>query len=384
MKALCGQGKRQPDELTYQRERQFWRGNGVVVNLEALFAELEHNGILSLPGWEKRLLISENAHLVFNIHMQVDGMQEQARESQSTKLGTTKRGIGPAYSAKCFRNGIRVADLLGPFERFETKFRNLVAYYQKLFPSLEVNIDAELAQLKDYAKKLRDLEIVCDTVSYLWEARVDNKKILIEGANGALLDIDFGTYPYVTSSNCTVGGACTGLGLPTNAIGDVIGVVKAYQTRVGTGPFPTELTEGIGDQLQSIGKEVGVTTGRRRRCGWLDLVLLRRSQMINGFTGFALTKLDIMDTFPEVKIGVAYKINGQLLKSPPVRNFDWDQVEVVYETLPGWQTDISQVRKWDDLPENCKQFIRFIEDFVHVPVRWIGVGQDREALIVRD
>lgn len=184
------------------------------------------------------------------------------------------------------------------FEEFSEKYRSLVAHYKKQFPSIEVNVDEELERFRQHRQKLAELKLVGDTVGFIHEQRLAGKQVLIEGANGALLDIDFGTYPYVTSSNSTVGGACTGLGVPPTAIGNIIGVVKAYQTRVGTGPFPTELFDEDGEKLQRIGKEVGVTTGRKRRCGWIDLFLLRRSAMINGYTAIALTKLDILDTFP--------------------------------------------------------------------------------------
>uniref|UniRef100_A0A915BT86 Adenylosuccinate synthetase n=1 Tax=Parascaris univalens TaxID=6257 RepID=A0A915BT86_PARUN len=355
-------------------------GNGVVVNLDSFFAELEHNRILELPGWETRIMISEHAHLVFAVHMQVDGRQEDARES---RIGTTNRGIGPTYSSKCFRNGIRVCDLLGDFEKFSAKYRHLVDYYQKQFPSINIDVDGELAAFKKHATKLRELKIVGDTVSRLDEMRSQGKTVLVEGANGALLDIDFGTYPYVTSSNATVGGAVTGLGVPPTAIKEVIGVVKAYQTRVGAGPFPTELKDAVGDKLQSIGREIGVTTGRKRRCGWIDLFLLKRSNTINGFTGLALTKLDVLDNFEEIKAAVGYKLDGHSLRSPPSCAEDWDQVEVEYQTFPGWNTSTSNVRKFEDLPEECRNYVCFIEQFVGVPIKWIGVGEERESLIVR-
>ncbi|VDM37890.1 unnamed protein product [Toxocara canis] len=355
-------------------------GNGVVVNLDSFFSELEHNKILELPGWEKRIMISEHAHIVFGVHMQVDGRQEDARES---KIGTTNRGIGPAYSSKCFRNGIRISDLLGNFDKFSSKYRHLVEYYRKQFPSINVDVDGELATFKKHAEKLKELNIVGDTVSRLDEMRSQGKTVLVEGANGAMLDIDFGTYPYVTSSNATVGGAVTGLGMPPTAIKEVVGVVKAYLTRVGAGPFPTELKDAIGDKLQSVGREVGVTTGRKRRCGWIDLFLLKRSNIINGFTGLALTKLDILDSFDEVKAAVGYKLDGHTLTSPPSRAEDWEQVEVEYRTFSGWKTSTSNVRKFEDLPQNCRDYVSFIEQFVGVPIKWIGVGEERESLIVR-
>ncbi|KHJ80342.1 putative adenylosuccinate synthase [Oesophagostomum dentatum] len=291
-------------------------GNGVVVNLDAFFSELDHNQVNREPGWEKRIMISAEAHLVFGVHAQVDGRQE-ASLSSTNKIGTTNRGIGPTYSSKCFRNGIRVADLMGDFEEFTERYMRLVEHYKKQFPTIDVDTTAELARFKEHRAKLMELNLVGDTVSRLHELRKQGRSVLVEGANGAFLDIDFGTYPYVTSSNATVGGACTGLGIPPTAITQVYGVVKAYQTRVGTGPFPTELKNEDGDRLQTIGQEVGVTTGRKRRCGWLDLFLLRRSAQINGYTAIALTKLDILDSFKEIKVAVGYRLDGEPLKAPP-------------------------------------------------------------------
>uniref|UniRef100_A0A8R1IJ01 Adenylosuccinate synthetase n=2 Tax=Caenorhabditis japonica TaxID=281687 RepID=A0A8R1IJ01_CAEJA len=340
-------------------------GNGVVVNLDAFFSELAHNGILSEPGWEKRILISHEAHLVFGVHSQVDGRQEDSLAAKN-KIGTTNRGIGPTYSSKCFRNGIRVADLMADFGEFSEKYRRLVEHYKKQFPSIEVNVDEELAKFKVHREKLAELKLVGDTVGFIHDQRNAGKQVLIEGANGALLDIDFGTYPYVTSSNSTVGGACTGLGVPPTAIGNVIGVVKAYQTRVGTGPFPTELFDSDGEKLQTIGKEVGVTTGRKRRCGWIDLFLLRRSAVINGYTAIALTKLDILDSFPIIKVAVGYKLNGEVLSSPPAQANAWGAIEVEYKEFEGWNEPTVGIRKYEDLPEKCRTYVQFIEDFIKV------------------
>lgn len=230
---------------------------------------------------------------------------------------------------------------------------------------------------------MRELNIVSDTSVFLHKARVEGKKVLVEGANGAILDIDFGTYPFVTSSNSTVGGVCTGLGIPPTAVKDIIGVVKAYQTRVGAGPFPTEQFNEDGEKLQQIGKEVGVTTGRKRRCGWLDLILLRSATLINGFTAFAFTKLDVLDSFKEIKVAVGYKIDGKVLHFAPAKAADWDKIEVEYKTFQGWEATTSEIRKYDDLPQACRTFIEFIEVFVGVPIKYIGVGAAREALIVR-
>ncbi|XP_020753331.1 adenylosuccinate synthetase isozyme 1 isoform X2 [Odocoileus virginianus] len=261
-------------------------GNGVVVHLPGLFEEAEKNEKKGLKDWEKRLVISDRAHLVFDFHQAVDGLQEVQRQAQEGKnIGTTRKGIGPAYSSKAARTGLRICDLLSDFDEFSTRFKNLAQQHQSMFPSLEIDVEGQLKRLKGFAERIRPM--VRDGVYFMYEAlHGPPKKVLVEGANAALLDIDFGTYPFVTSSNCTVGGVCTGLGIPPQNIGEVYGVVKAYTTRVGIGAFPTEQINEIGDLLQSRGHEWGVTTGRKRRCGWLDLMILRYAHMVNGFTAW--------------------------------------------------------------------------------------------------
>ncbi|KAM9847217.1 adenylosuccinate synthase, like isoform 2-T2 [Aulostomus maculatus] len=358
-------------------------GNGVVIHLPGLFEEAEKNlqKGKGLQGWEGRLKISDRAHIVFNFHQAVDGIQEQQRQQQEGKnLGTTKKGIGPAYSSKAARNGLRVCDLVSDFKVFEDKFRMLAEHFLVMYPNLNVDIDGELEQLKRYAERLRPL--VTDGVYFMHQAlNGPSKKILVEGANAALLDIDFGTYPFVTSSNCTVGGVCTGLGVPPSYVGRVYGVVKAYTTRVGVGAFPTEQDNEIGDLLQSRGREIGVTTGRKRRCGWLDLILVRYAHMVNGFSAIALTKLDILDTLPEIKVGVAYKVDGQPLPSFPANMDVLTRVTVDYETLPGWCCNTEAARSFKDLPTQAQNYIHFIENFLQVPVKWVGVGKSRESMI---
>ncbi|XDV50137.1 hypothetical protein PO909_019243, partial [Leuciscus waleckii] len=358
-------------------------GNGVVIHLPGLFEEAEKNlrKGKGLEGWEKRLIISDRAHIVFDFHQAVDGVQEQERQQQAGKnLGTTKKGIGPVYSAKAARSGLRICDLLADFKDFSERFKNLAAQYKSMYPSLEIDVDGELAKLKTYVDRIKHM--VRDGVFFMYEAlHGPPKKILVEGANAALLDIDFGTYPFVTSSNCTVGGVCTGLGMPPQNVGEVYGVVKAYTTRVGIGAFPTELSNETGELLQTRGKEVGVTTGRKRRCGWLDLVLIKYAHMINGFTAIALTKLDILDVLPEINVCVAYKLDGETIPHFPANQEVLQKVEVQYETLPGWNTDTSAVRTFDELPDNAKKYVCYIEDQLCVPVKWIGVGKSRESMI---
>ncbi|KAF9405999.1 hypothetical protein HW555_013476 [Spodoptera exigua] len=359
-------------------------GNGVVIHLPGLFEELKKNELKGMKGWQDRLIISDRAHLVFDMHQQirfqarsallpceagsVDGLQEAEKGKNS--LGTTKKGIGPTYSSKATRNGLRIGDLLGDSAMFEEKFRTLAANYKRMFPTLEVDIDAELARYREYAEKIRPM--VRDTVSYLHKAIGEGKKVLVEGANAAMLDIDFGTYPYVTSSNCSIGGVCTGLGLSPLVIGDVLGVVKAYTTRE------------TGRLLQERGHEVGVTTKRVRRCGWLDLVVVRYTAMVNGYTSLCLTKMDILDTLKEIKIGVAYKLNGKKIEYFPSSMAELSSVEVEYITLPGWACSIEDVRELDKLPEQARNYVKAIEDFLQIPVKYIGVGQGRESIISTD
>ncbi|KAF6217115.1 hypothetical protein GE061_001468 [Apolygus lucorum] len=352
-------------------------GNGVVVHLPGLIDELKHNEEKGLTGWSKRLMISNRAHLVFDFHQQVDGLQEIEKGAQS--LGTTKKGIGPAYSSKASRSGIRVADLIGDFAAFSTKFKHLADQFKRIFPTLEVNIESELERYKGFADWIRPM--VVETVSYVHSALRNKKRILVEGANAAMLDIDFGTYPYVTSSNCSIGGVCTGLGLPPSAIGEVIGVVKAYTTRVGDGPFPTELKDETGEILQVRGGEIGVTTKRKRRCGWLDIPLLEYTTLVNGYTSLCITKLDILDVFTEIKVGTAYHLNGQPIDYFPASASELEQVQVQYTTLKGWNQSTQNCRSFDELPDLAKQFVLKVQELVDVKVRWIGVGKGRESII---
>ncbi|KAL3874658.1 hypothetical protein ACJMK2_037640 [Sinanodonta woodiana] len=353
-------------------------GNGCVIHVKQLFDEIEQNKAKGLCVDPTRLLISNRAHIVFDIHQNADGLQESGRGKNH--IGTTKRGIGPAYSSKATRNGLRVCDLIGDFEIFSEKYQTLVKYFQERYSDLEVNVTADLKELADLRDKIRPF--VADTVLYLHKAIKDGKKILVEGAQSNILDIDFGLYPYVTSSNCSVGGVCTGLGIPPHEIGEVYGVVKAYLTRVGSGGFPTELNNDLGNQLVDRGHEYGVTTGRRRRVGWLDIVMLRYSSMINGFTAIAITKLDILDVFEEIKIGVAYKIDGQRIEdSFPATDEELKKAEVEYITLPGWKTNTENVRCFKELPEEAQNYVLKIQELMGVQVKWIGVGKARDSII---
>lgn len=351
-------------------------GNGVVMHIPQFFEELKELETKGVTDWEKRLLVSDRAHIVFDLHQESDKLREGGKGG----LGTTKKGIGPTYASKAQRIGLRICDLVGDFEAFERRFRGLVSHFQRLYPGLSTNIEEEITKYKHYAEKIRPL--VCDTVSYMNNAlQNESAKIVVEGANALMLDIDFGTYPFVTSSNCAVGAVCTGLGIPPAAIGNVHGVTKAYTTRVGLGGFPTELKNELGEKMQQIGREFGVTTGRKRRCGWLDLVMIKYSHMINNFTSLVIAKLDVLDTFEEVKIGIAYKYRGQFMKSFPACVEVLDEVEVEYITLPGWMTSIEQCRTFDALPPNAQAYIRKIEQITQIPVQWVGVGKSRDAMV---
>jgi len=258
-------------------------------------------------------------------------------------------------------------DLMGDFEIFAEKFRALFSYYKMTYPDLEGDAETTIAQFKELAEYFRPL--VTDTIAYLNNIIIDgSKKILVEGANATMLDIDFGTYPYVTSSNCSIGGVCTGLGLAPKFLGDIYGVVKSYTTRVGDGVFPTELKNEIGEHLQTRGREWGVTTGRKRRCGWLDLVLLKYTNMINGFTALCLTKLDTLDELNEIKVATTYKRNGVVLGNFPASVDTMHDIEVEYVTFPGWRgSDTSECRTFKSLPHNAKLYVQFVEQYLGVP-----------------
>jgi len=352
-------------------------GNGVVVHVPAFFEELDN---LTKKGLncDGRLFVSDRAHLVFDFHQIVDGLKEV--ELGGSSIGTTKRGIGPTYSSKASRSGLRVHHLYDP--TFEAKFRKLVEGRFKRYGNFEYDTEAEIVRYRDLAAKLKPY--VVDGPTFIHKALADKKRVLVEGANALMLDLDFGTYPFVTSSPTSIGGICTGLGLPPRAIGEVYGVVKAYTTRVGAGPFPTEQLNPIGEHLQEVGAEFGVTTGRRRRCGWLDLVVLRYSHLINGYTALNLTKLDVLDQLETIKVAVGYHLDGKPMESYFPADLDTlAKVEVQYVEFPGWQTSIENITKFEDLPENCRKYVEFIETFLGVPVGWIGTGPARESMITK-
>jgi adenylosuccinate synthase len=356
-------------------------GNGVVMHLPTFFKELEaleKNGI----SYKGRIKISDRAHLLFDVHQQIDGLAEELRGS--SQIGTTRKGIGPCYSHKANRIGVRVGDLRAFEKRFIPGFKNLVADIAQRWGDKvsNVDIDAEIERYRTYASVLD--EYIVDSVEYLMDTFKDGKKLMIEGANATMLDLDFGTYPYVTSSNPSIGGCCTGLGVPPSRLGDIVGVVKAYTTRVGAGPFPTELLDSLGEDLRTRGAEFGTTTGRPRRCGWLDIVQMRYSIFLNGFSQIALTKLDVLSGLKEIKMGVSYRLtDGKTLKSFPANLEILDDFTVEYVSMAGWEGDISKVRKFDDLPAAAREYFLKAEKLMGVYIKYIGVGPDRDAVIVR-
>jgi adenylosuccinate synthase len=425
-------------------------GNGVVVHVPTLMRELENLKEFD-PQALERVFISTRAHILFDTHQIIDGILEA--EQGTNSIGTTKRGIGPCYSAKAIRNGLRFGDLLH-FDEFERKLRELIAWSQKRFgeprerdtPSQLLlrkalreyntqeafdpengskggvpNIEAEIERYRKYAEILRTQ--VIDSVTLIHEDISRGYKVLVEGANAALLDVDFGTYPFVTSSTTTIGGVCTGLGVPPRTIDTVIGVVKAYTTRVGHGPFPTELqNEGqtmddhveeyvgpettferkghssgayklspgqrvrVGEMLQEVGAEYGTTTGRRRRCGWLDIALVKYSTMVNGFDSLNMTKLDVLTGLKRIRIAIAYRNKRMTEVRLPQGYFpshldDLKDVVCEYETLEGWSEDISGCTSWEQLPINAKRYVLRVQELVGIPVSWVGVGPERASML---
>lgn len=353
-------------------------GNGVVINPTALVEEINYlleKGVAITP---EKLLISDRAHVVLPIHKEIDAAQEEALGDQ--KIGTTKQGIGPTYADKARRIGIRMIDLAdaGRLQsvleaRIKTANDELARLgWPKADP--EITLKAVMAA----ADVLRPH--ITNTIPVVNKAIKEGKVVLFEGAQGAMLDIDFGTYPFVTSSNTSAGGCCTGSGVAPTKIDKIIGVCKAYTTRVGAGPFVTEDDE-IADYLHGLGREFGATTGRPRRCGWTDGVVLRFSAMFNGFDEMAMTNLDGLDERDSIKICTAYKMGDEILEYPPARIEDWDKCEPIYETLPGWKQDISKCTTWEELPENCKAYVKRFGEVVGCPVGSVGVGPDREQTI---
>ena len=349
-------------------------GNGVVIDPTALLDEialLEKNNIKV----EGRLFISHNAHLIMPYHKLLDSISEQG----NNKIGTTGRGIGPCYIDKFARKGIRIVDLLNK-KILEEKIRKNLEEKNKLLEKIYDNKGLDVEEIiEKYLVFDKAIDkYIKDVPAFLNEAIDNGKSVLLEGAQGALLDVDHGTYPFVTSSSPTSGGACTGTGIPPTKIDNVIGIVKAYTTRVGNGPFPTELLDDDGEKLRKIGAEYGATTGRPRRCGWFDAMLVRYSAMINGIDSVAITKLDVLSDFDEIKVCTGYKLDGKLIKSYPTDVDRLSAVEPVYESLPGWKSDISNCLTFNELPENTKKYLNFISEKSGIKIDIVSVGPKRK------
>jgi adenylosuccinate synthase len=356
-------------------------GNGVVVDPADLLAEIDELRARGVTV-ENHLALSDRSHVVFPYHKQLDRLQE--KDPGRDKIGTTGRGIGPCYADKFSRVGIRMGDLLQP-ERLAAKLKANIAQKNRLFTELyhtePMDAEAVLAIYSGYAERLRPM--IKDTVSLLNEANREGRKILFEGAQGALLDVDFGTYPYISCSNASASGAATGSGLPPNAVGRVVGIMKAYCTRVGEGPFMTELDGEMGDRLRDAGSEFGATTGRPRRCGWFDAVAVRHTAALCGVDSIALTKLDVLTGLQRIAIAVHYTLNGATLNSVPADAEDLKDLEPVYTTHPGWTEDITGCRDFEELPAAARAYVAALEEAVGAPIASISVGPDRDAVIRR-
>lgn len=355
-------------------------GNGVVIDPQVLLAELEYlkqRGITTA-----QLAISANAHVIMPYHRLLDGLEEEARGAH--KIGTTKRGIGPAYMDKTARAGIRMGDLLDEAEfanqlRSNLEVKNTVL--TKIYGAEPLNYESIYQEYLGYAQKLAPF--VVDSSLIVNERIARGDKVLFEGAQGTLLDLDQGTYPYVTSSHPTAGGACTGAGVGPTKIDRVLGVIKAYTTRVGEGPFPTELSDETGQFISAKGHEFGTTTGRPRRCGWFDAVIARYAVRVNGISDLAVTKLDVLSGLATIKLGIGYRVRDQYLTEFPQSQKLLSQCVPVYEELPGWQEDLTGVRSYDELPLNARNYISRLEELTGVPASIIAVGPGREQTIVR-
>lgn len=356
-------------------------GNGVVIDPAALLHEIE---TIRAHGHQVdgRLLISHNAHLIMPYHKKVEAAREQSLDAGA--IGTTGRGIGPAYVDKFARTGIRVVDLLDR-DVLRKKLKRAIEEKNTILRSIygaeELNVESIIEEYVEFDHLVDPF--VTDTTQYLCHALATGKRILAEGAQGALLDVDFGTYPFVTSSHPTAGGCCTGLGVPPTAVDRTIGIVKAYCTRVGNGPFVTELEDEDGERLRSIGNEFGATTGRPRRCGWLDLVALHYTTMVNGFTDFAITKLDVLTGTDEIKICTRYRYDGKETERFPSEVQTLERVEPVYELVPGWSEDISGITRVEDLPVNAQNYLRLISERTGIEISMISTGPKRSQTIVR-
>lgn len=356
-------------------------GNGVAFDPEGFLGEiekLEGNGFSA-----KNIRIDERAHVIFPYHKQMDALEEESRGEE--KIGTTQKGIGPCYMDKIQRSGIRVGDLIDPEllrERLKLQVPKKNEILKKIYKTEGYDMEALYNQYREYGQKIK--RFVTDTTILTHEALVSDKKVLFEGAQGTLLDLDLGTYPYVTSSHPTAGGFPVGAGIGPNRIEEILGIVKAYTTRVGLGPFPTELEDQTGDAIRQKGKEFGTTTGRARRCGWLDLVMLKYTARINGLTGISLMLLDVLSGFESIKICVGYEIDGERTTDFPASLKKLGKAKPIYQSFPGWSQDLSKITDFKDLPKEAKEYMKFIETYLEIPIKIVSIGPGRDQTIVRE
>ncbi|QLE02276.1 adenylosuccinate synthase [Galbibacter sp. BG1] len=355
-------------------------GNGVVIDPVIFQKELENLNKFNIDI-KSKLLISRKAHLILPTHRLLDAASEASKGK--AKIGSTLKGIGPTYMDKTGRNGIRVGDL--ELDDWKEKYRNLADKHEAMINFHDVNIQYNLAELEaeffEAIKVLKSLTFI-DSEEYIHQAQQDKKTILAEGAQGSLLDIDFGTYPFVTSSNTTAAGACTGLGVAPNKIGEVFGIFKAYTTRVGSGPFPTELFDEDGETMGRVGNEFGATTGRKRRCGWLDLVALRYAVQVSGVTQLIMMKADVLSGFKKLKVCTAYNYRGEEIHHLPY-NIEAENVTPVYSEINGWDKDLTKIKSKEEFPKELNEYIEFLEKELQVPIKIVSVGPDRTQTIPR-
>ncbi len=365
----------------FHKSAQNLVGNGVVIDPVIFQKELKNLEKFKID-YSKSLLISRKAHLIIPTHRLLDAASEKAKGNK--KIGSTLKGIGPTYMDKTGRNGIRIGDL--EFPNWKTKYRELADKHEELISFYQVDLTYDLQALESDFFAAIDFIVdklnFVDSESVLASAQSNQKKILAEGAQGSLLDIDFGTYPFVTSSNTTAAGACTGLGVAPNKINDVFGIFKAYTTRVGSGPFPTELFDKIGEKIADVGHEFGATTGRPRRCGWLDLVALKYAVQVNGVTQLMMMKGDVLSGIETIKICTQYEYRGELISHMPFSIVE-DYINPKYIEMEGWQEDITNCTSYGELPSQMKEYVTFIENYLEKPVRLVSVGPDREQTIFR-
>ena len=355
-------------------------GNGVVVDPKALFEEISYLEGEGVKVTSDKLIISDRAHLIMPYHRVLDKLKEQARGKND--IGTTGKGIGPCYTDKIERSGIRVCDLMHA-EVFEEKLReNLAiknAIITKVYNGEALDVEAILKEYKEYAEKIKPF--VRETSVEVYNAIKANKNVLFEGAQGMLLDIDYGTYPYVTSSNTTAGGVCNGIGVGPTLIDSAVGIAKAYTTRVGEGPFPTELLDELGEAIREKGFEYGTTTGRPRRCGWLDAVILKQAVRVSGLTSFAVTKIDTLAGLEKLKICVGYKLDGKVIDYHPASLKDLAKCEPIYEEFDGWDESIADARSYEEIPETAKIYLKKIEEYTGARISIVSVGPKRDQTI---